>query len=241
MKEKYNCEAYFAVLAPKSGKKSCYIFNLQDLLEFPWNLDRERVKALNFSSKYEQQIEIYERSENILIHNVEDLEQKIGNAASLRAEMVMINLNEYQTIFDHNITHERCKQVLVQIEAPLKPILQKFKDSLNDPSLYLHSYGVTLTTTYHDALNPKYATNLSTALGEMHKYRDGILVRDKEIPAVEDVFILTPSKGQEELRYFQERYHIRYRMGAIEMVPGQPNTRAIEKVIDGFIKKDSVN
>lgn len=157
LKEKYNCEAYFAVLAPKSGKKSCYIFNLQDLLEFPWNLDRERVKALNFSSKYEQQIEIYERSENILIHNVEDLEQKIGNAASLRAEAVMINLNEYQTIFDQNITHERCKQVLVQIEAPLKPILQEFKDSLNDPSLYLHSYGVTLTTTYHDALNPKYA------------------------------------------------------------------------------------
>lgn len=87
--------------------------------------------------------------------------------------------------------------------------------------------------------DPKYRvpTNLSTALGEMHKYRDGILVRDKEIPAVEDVFILTPSKGQEELRYFQEWYHIRYRMGAIEMVPGQPNTRAIEKVIDGFIKK----
>ncbi|KRE50647.1 DUF2357 domain-containing protein [Paenibacillus sp. Soil724D2] len=86
--------------------------------------------------------------------------------------------------------------------------------------------------------DPKYRvpTNLSTALGEMHKYRDGILIRDKETPAVDNVFILTPSKGQEELRYFQEWYHKQYRMGAIEMVPGGPSNPALERAIDGFMK-----
>ncbi|MBP1995824.1 DUF2357 domain-containing protein [Paenibacillus eucommiae] len=86
--------------------------------------------------------------------------------------------------------------------------------------------------------DPKYRvpTNLSTALGEMHKYRDGILIRAQETPAVENVFILTPSKGQEELRYFQEWYHDRYRMGAIEMVPGQPCNPALEKAVVNFMQ-----
>jgi hypothetical protein len=87
--------------------------------------------------------------------------------------------------------------------------------------------------------DPKYRvpTNLSTALGEMHKYRDGILLRDKDIPAVKCVFILTPSKGQDEPRYFQEWYHDRYRMGAIEMAPGKPCDPVLEKVINNFIAK----
>ncbi|WP_261303994.1 McrB family protein [Paenibacillus andongensis] len=263
LKEKYNCEAYFAVLVPKNGQTNCYIFSLQELLEFPWNIGRERVKALSFNSKYENKINQYERSGNQIIQGIEDkeLERSIANKEyiigeptkfylltvkknddqyevrfiedkllhekrvvsnrlrgakidgitmllnrypsadfnhfmmvhykadrnggkpwvkdtseevkeiyqeiklqtnltsthSLRGVPLMINLDEYQTIFNHDITHERCKQVLDQIEAPLKPIVQQFLDSFNDPSLYLHTYGVTLTTTYHDALNPKYA------------------------------------------------------------------------------------
>ncbi|KRE50648.1 hypothetical protein ASG85_20565 [Paenibacillus sp. Soil724D2] len=265
LKEKYNCEAYFAVLVPKNGQTNCYIFSLQELLEFPWNIGRERVKALSFNSKYENKINQYERSGNQIIQGVEDkeLERSIANIEyiigeptkfylltvkknddqyevrfmedellhekrvvsnrlrgakiegitmllnrypsadlnhfmmvhykadrnggkpwvkdtneevkeiyqeikkkikakltsthSLRGVPSMINLNEYQTIFNNDTTHERCKQVIDQIEAPLKPIVQQFMDSFNDPSLYLHTYGVTLTTTYHDALNPKYA------------------------------------------------------------------------------------
>ncbi|MFX3631938.1 MAG: DUF2357 domain-containing protein [Candidatus Pristimantibacillus sp.] len=85
--------------------------------------------------------------------------------------------------------------------------------------------------------DPKYRvpSNLSTALGEMHKYRDGILFREKEIPAVETVFILTPSRGQGEPRYYQEWYHNRYQMGAIEMMPGKSHDPSLERVIDQFL------
>jgi len=89
--------------------------------------------------------------------------------------------------------------------------------------------------------DPKYRvpTNLSTALGEIHKYKDGILVKETETPAVKNVFILTPSKGTEESRYFQEWYHKQYRMGAIEMAPGEPCNPALERVIDEFTKAHS--
>lgn len=69
--------------------------------------------------------------------------------------------------------------------------------------------------------DPKYrvAGNLGTALGEMHKYRDGILTRGGDERAVEQVFILTPVQDA-ELAYFQPDYHTKYRMGAIALAPG---------------------
>jgi hypothetical protein len=46
--------------------------------------------------------------------------------------------------------------------------------------------------------DPKYRVpgNLGTALGEMHKYRDGILCRETGERAVKEVYILTPTKSE---------------------------------------------
>ncbi|TMV47038.1 DUF2357 domain-containing protein [Paenibacillus mesophilus] len=70
-------------------------------------------------------------------------------------------------------------------------------------------------------LDPKYrvAANLGTALGEMHKYRDGILRCCNDSRAVHSVFILTPVQDA-ELNYFRPDFHNRYRMGAIALTPG---------------------
>jgi hypothetical protein len=71
-------------------------------------------------------------------------------------------------------------------------------------------------------LDPKYRVpnNLSTALGEMHKYRDGILHRATDERAVEQVFILTPTQSDTDLRYFKKEFHEKYGMGAFAIVPG---------------------
>lgn len=70
-------------------------------------------------------------------------------------------------------------------------------------------------------LDPKYrvANNLGTALGEMHKYRDGILLRHNDKRAVKNVFILTPVPD-DELDFFKTDFHERYQMGAISLTPG---------------------
>lgn len=72
--------------------------------------------------------------------------------------------------------------------------------------------------------DPKYRvpTNLGTALGEMHKYRDGIIHRETEEKAVKEVYILTPTKidQAETMRYFQDYFHEKYKMGAIQLGPG---------------------
>lgn len=70
-------------------------------------------------------------------------------------------------------------------------------------------------------LDPKYRvpTNIGTALGEMHKYRDGILLRRNDERAVERVFVMTPVQS-DELRYYSKEYQDKYRMGAISMTPG---------------------
>jgi predicted component of viral defense system (DUF524 family) len=70
-------------------------------------------------------------------------------------------------------------------------------------------------------LDPKYriANNLGTALGEMHKYKDGILLRRNDERAVQKVFILTPVQS-DELRYFKADSHEKYNMGAIALTPG---------------------
>lgn len=72
--------------------------------------------------------------------------------------------------------------------------------------------------------DPKYRVpdNLGTALGEMHKYRDGIIHRDTGEGAVQEVYILTPTTSEQahSMRYFQRDFHERYQMGAFQMVPG---------------------
>ena len=71
--------------------------------------------------------------------------------------------------------------------------------------------------------DPKYRVpnNLQMALGEMHKYRDGILHAQTNEKVVEAVFIMTPTKTNfEELRFFNKDFHEKYKMGAIRMLPG---------------------
>ncbi|MGD6831013.1 DUF2357 domain-containing protein [Sutcliffiella halmapala] len=67
-------------------------------------------------------------------------------------------------------------------------------------------------------LDPKYriASNLPTALGEMHKYRDGILLREDDKPVVREVYILTPNQNEmaKDKDYYSVEFHKRYGMGA---------------------------
>lgn len=84
-------------------------------------------------------------------------------------------------------------------------------------------------------LDPKYrvAKNLGTALGEMHKYRDGILLRGNYERAVKNVFILTPVQGT-EIDFFKSDFHGRFGMGAFSLAPGgdvQPLKDWIEKIL----------
>ncbi|MBT2759255.1 hypothetical protein J7E71_25620 [Mesobacillus foraminis] len=84
-------------------------------------------------------------------------------------------------------------------------------------------------------LDPKYRVpdNLGTALGEMHKYRDGILHRETGTKRVRQVFILTPTKTDQadSLRYFQDTFHERYQMGAIQMLPGTTFENVKRKIL----------
>lgn len=86
-------------------------------------------------------------------------------------------------------------------------------------------------------LDPKYrvATNLGTALGEMHKYRDGILFRSNDERAVQNVIILTPAVN-DELRYFTADFHDRYKMGAISLAPGG-DLSSLSDWIDKFVQQ----
>lgn len=84
-------------------------------------------------------------------------------------------------------------------------------------------------------LDPKYrvASNLGTALGEMHKYKDGILLRHNDEHAVQSVYILTPVQS-DELRYFTADFHERYNMGAITLMPGG-DLISLEKWVDKLV------
>ncbi|MGF3104549.1 DUF2357 domain-containing protein [Rossellomorea sp. DUT-2] len=83
--------------------------------------------------------------------------------------------------------------------------------------------------------DPKYRVpgNLGTSLGEMHKYRDGIVHRGTGERAVREVYILTPTSDDsvETMRYFQEGYHDSYKMGAIQMVPGVESEHSEKKLL----------
>ncbi|MBH0160450.1 DUF2357 domain-containing protein [Fictibacillus sp. 26RED30] len=71
--------------------------------------------------------------------------------------------------------------------------------------------------------DPKYRVpnNIGTALSEMHKYRDGIKNIFTDEKVVEEVYIMTPfQESGEELRYYADYFHKRYKMGAVKMMPG---------------------
>ncbi|RWZ54619.1 DUF2357 domain-containing protein [Halobacillus fulvus] len=91
--------------------------------------------------------------------------------------------------------------------------------------------------------DPKYRVpgNLGTALGEMHKYRDGILHRETGKRAVKEVYILTPTLEEDAavMRYFEESFHKKYGMGAVQMVAGAHND-SIRKTLAECLKLLSV-
>ncbi|WP_028550852.1 DUF2357 domain-containing protein [Paenibacillus sp. UNC451MF] len=69
--------------------------------------------------------------------------------------------------------------------------------------------------------DPKYRLdhNLPMALGEMHKYRDGIVRQSDGARAVEEVYIITPALGKDNIRFFEDEYRWTYHMGAYSMNP----------------------
>ncbi|WP_078551698.1 DUF2357 domain-containing protein [Bacillus alkalicellulosilyticus] len=83
--------------------------------------------------------------------------------------------------------------------------------------------------------DPKYRVshNLGTALGEMHKYRDGILHRESGERAVRAVYILTPTKSEdaETMRYFQDTFLKKHQMGAYHLLPGVENEELEEQIL----------
>ena len=72
--------------------------------------------------------------------------------------------------------------------------------------------------------DPKYrvSKNLSMALGEMHKYRDGILHKETDQRVVKEVYILTPRKAKmsEEKDFFEWDFQQKYKMGAFCFMSG---------------------
>lgn len=80
--------------------------------------------------------------------------------------------------------------------------------------------------------DPKYRLdhNLPMALGEMHKYRDGIVSKSNGGRVVEEVYIITPVLGQDNSHLFGEEYRQRYRMGVYSLKPGGNDQELVEKI-----------
>jgi len=82
--------------------------------------------------------------------------------------------------------------------------------------------------------DPKYRLdrNLPMALGEMHKYRDGIVRKQGGHRAVEEVYIITPAPGQDNAHFFEDTYRMQHRMGAYCLKPGESNQGLEQLLLD---------
>jgi predicted component of viral defense system (DUF524 family) len=89
--------------------------------------------------------------------------------------------------------------------------------------------------------DPKYRLdhNLPMALGEMHKYRDGIVRKSDGNRAVEEVYIITPAQGKENNHLFTDEYRQQYRMGAYCLKPGEIIQELLTKLNNYFCSLDS--
>jgi hypothetical protein len=87
--------------------------------------------------------------------------------------------------------------------------------------------------------DPKYRhdRNLPMALGEMHKYRDGIVRKADGGRVVEEVYIITPAPGEENSHLFGNEYRQRYRMGAYCLKPGEVG-RELENKLAEILEND---
>ncbi|MBY0054642.1 McrB family protein [Brevibacillus agri] len=94
----------------------------------------------------------------------------------------MINLSKYQQIFDIDNTAERCKKVNDTMEQLWKSELEQLASELLGQDYRIATYGQTLMTTYHDALNPKYAEQKKdSSIGKKYFAQIARQIGDKEI------------------------------------------------------------
>jgi 5-methylcytosine-specific restriction enzyme B len=79
----------------------------------------------------------------------------IVNGTSIGA----FNLSVYQELFNQNDTSSRCRNVLDNIHVEVKSFFDQFcrKNNLLTENRFIRDYSETLSTTYSDAKNPKYA------------------------------------------------------------------------------------
>lgn len=134
----------------------------------------------------------------------------------------------------YRVTKEGCflhlsqhGESVVKLKNGMQLFYQRaYRYNQNSRSFYTYTQemipDIVLETGNHiHILDPKYRVsgNLGMALGEMHKYRDGILNSETNERAVESVFILTPEPAR-NLRYFESEFHRKYGMGAIGLSPG---------------------
>lgn len=93
----------------------------------------------------------------------------------------MINLTQYQQIFDIDNTTERCKKVNDTMDQFWKSELDQLATELVGQDYRIATYGQTLVTTYHDSLNPKYAEQKKdTSIGKKYFAQIVRKIEDKE-------------------------------------------------------------
>ncbi|MFB3164529.1 hypothetical protein ABLO26_24515 [Neobacillus sp. 179-J 1A1 HS] len=72
----------------------------------------------------------------------------------------LLDLTYYQSLFNEDNTEIRCRKVLDEIAPVIKPLFQRFIESIGislGNEFIVKSYDTTLSTTYSDARNPTYA------------------------------------------------------------------------------------
>ncbi len=121
------------------------------------------------------------------------------------------------------------KESIVRLKNGAKLIYQKIIQSNTNPYYsYTQRMIPDIVIEYQEHLyvmDPKYRipANLPMALGEMHKYRDGIVSRENDSTVVKEVYILTPTECylSSDKDFYDDGFHKRYKMGAYRFSPGE--------------------
>jgi predicted component of viral defense system (DUF524 family) len=121
------------------------------------------------------------------------------------------------------------KESIVKLKNGAKLIYQKMIQSNTNPYYsYTQRMIPDIVIEYQEhlfVLDPKYRihANLPMALGEMHKYRDGILAKENDSTVVKEVYILTPTECylSSDKDFYDIEFHKRYKMGAYCFSPGE--------------------
>lgn len=121
------------------------------------------------------------------------------------------------------------KESIVKLKNGANLIYQKIIQSNTHPYYsYTQRMIPDIVIEYQEHLyvmDPKYRipANLPMALGEMHKYRDGILAKENDSTVVKEVYILTPTECYltSGKNFYDNGFHKRYKMGAYCFSPGE--------------------